>query len=55
VLRGIESLMAANVDPAFKAVPPQSTAFLIWRIEVSGTTLYGFSEARGVNELKRTF
>jgi len=33
VLRRIESLMAANVDPAFQAVPQNSTAFLIWRIE----------------------
>jgi hypothetical protein len=39
VLRGIESLMAANVDPAFKAVPHHSTAFFIWRIEVSDTNL----------------
>jgi hypothetical protein len=39
VLRGIESLMTAFVDPAFKAVPENSTAFLIWRIEVSDTDL----------------
>jgi hypothetical protein len=31
--------MAANVDPAFQAVPQNSTAFLIWRIEVSDTVL----------------
>jgi hypothetical protein len=39
VLKGIESLMTANMDPAFKAVPQNSTAFLIWRIEVSDTDL----------------
>jgi hypothetical protein len=39
VLRRIESLMAATVDPAFKAIPKNSTAFLIWRIEVSDAVL----------------
>jgi hypothetical protein len=31
--------MAATVDPAFKAIPKNSTAFLIWRIEVSDAVL----------------
>jgi hypothetical protein len=35
VLQRIESLMTAVVDPAFKAIPKNSTAFLLWRIEVS--------------------
>jgi hypothetical protein len=39
VLRRIESLMPAIVDPAFQAVSLNSTAFFIWRIEVSDTVL----------------
>jgi hypothetical protein len=31
--------MTAPVDLAFKAIPKNSTAFLIWRIEVSDTVL----------------
>jgi hypothetical protein len=39
VLRRIESLMAATVDPAFQGIPNNSTGFFIWRIEVSDTVL----------------
>jgi hypothetical protein len=48
--------MTANVDPAFQAVPPNSTAFLIWRIEVSDTLLIWTIRGKNwVDELKRKF
>jgi hypothetical protein len=39
VLQRIESFMSATVDPAFKVIPKNSTAFLIWRVEVSDSVL----------------
>jgi hypothetical protein len=46
VLQTVESLMTATVDPAFRAIPKNSTAFLIWRIEVSDTVPTGTATPR---------